>query len=179
MAIGTPPVRLSLVLLGLISAPAWAGGDVYISQVESPTALIVGSPDAPQSTSTVQETSTSLRKAGDVESEPTREDDLNASAGSPARISGSFRLQAPKNDWSALLREHIPEFGPSPESQNITPSLIRRIRQDISDILSTEGYFSPQIRFENLDEVALRDAKSSSKRWMRMIQQQYKAVRQP
>ncbi|MFZ6727167.1 autotransporter assembly complex protein TamA [Undibacterium sp. MH2W] len=164
MAIATPPVRLSLVLLGLISAPAWAGGDVFIPQVESHTALNVGSVEAPQSTATVQETSTSTRKAADVESESTRDDDLNASTGTPARISGSFRLQAPKNDWSALLREHIPEFGPSPESQNITPSLIRRIRQDISDILATEGYFSPQIRFENLDEVALRDAKSDAEK---------------
>ena len=80
------------------------------------------------------------------------------------RMSGSFRLHAEKNQWSSLLREHIPEFVSNPESQNITPSLLRRMRQDIGDILATEGYFSPQIQFENLDAVALTDTKSNAEK---------------
>ncbi|MBC3812304.1 autotransporter assembly complex protein TamA [Undibacterium aquatile] len=69
------------------------------------------------------------------------------------RTSGRFRLQAANTDWANLLREHIAEFSGSSESQNVTPGLIRRLRQDISGILATEGYFSPQIEFRNLDDV--------------------------
>lgn len=67
-------------------------------------------------------------------------------------ISGRFQLQAAKSDWADLLREHIAEFSDSAEAQNITPSLIRRLRQDIESILATEGYFSPEIEFDNPDQ---------------------------
>ncbi|MFZ6689088.1 autotransporter assembly complex protein TamA [Undibacterium sp. SXout11W] len=85
-------------------------------------------------------------------------------SGKSLRMSGSFRLDAEKNEWSVLLREHVPEFVSNPESQNITPSLLRRMRQDIGDILATEGYFSPQIQFENLDEVTLRETRSNAEK---------------
>lgn len=79
-------------------------------------------------------------------------------------ISGRFRLQAAKTDWADLLREHIAEFSSSSEAQNITPALIRRLRQDISGILATEGYFSPKTEFRNLnlDDVDNTAASASS-----------------
>ncbi len=66
--------------------------------------------------------------------------------------SGRLQLVAAKSHWADLLREHIPEFASNAESQNITPALIRRLRLDISNILATEGYFSPQIQFDNPDQ---------------------------
>ncbi|MFZ6767731.1 autotransporter assembly complex protein TamA [Undibacterium sp. Di26W] len=65
--------------------------------------------------------------------------------------SGRLQLQTPKASWADLLRQHIPEFSASADAQNITPALIRKLRQDIGNILATEGYFSPQIQFDNLD----------------------------
>ncbi|MFZ6646717.1 autotransporter assembly complex protein TamA [Undibacterium sp. TJN25] len=50
-------------------------------------------------------------------------------------------------DWLGLLREHIPEFA-SNEPQNVNPAMLRKLRRDISNILSTEGYFSPTINFD-------------------------------
>ncbi|MFC5399666.1 autotransporter assembly complex protein TamA [Undibacterium sp. Dicai25W] len=100
----------------------------------------------------------------DVSSDALVDEAGKTSPGKSLRMSGSFRLVTEKNEWSVLLREHIPEFVSNPEPQNITPSLLRRMRQDIGDILATEGYFSPQIQFENLDEVALRDARSSAEK---------------
>ncbi|MFZ6658302.1 autotransporter assembly complex protein TamA [Undibacterium sp. TJN19] len=67
--------------------------------------------------------------------------------------SGRLQLQAPKSAWTDLLKEHIPEFSGSADAQNITPALIRKLRLDISNILATEGYFSPQIQFENFDNL--------------------------
>ena len=89
---------------------------------------------------------------------------LPAAVPKSARMSGTFRLQAAKSDWSAQLEEHIPEFAANAEPQNITPSLLRRMRQDIGDILSTEGYFSPRIEFENINEAALRDPSANSEK---------------
>lgn len=74
-------------------------------------------------------------------------DDLKISSSS-----GRLQLQTPKVSkahWADLLREHIAEFGSNTDPQNITPALIRRLRADISNILATEGYFNPQIDFEN------------------------------
>jgi len=68
--------------------------------------------------------------------------------------SGRLQLVAAKSRWADLLREHIPEFANNAEAQNITPALIKRLRLDISNILSTEGYFSPQIQFDNPDQAA-------------------------
>ncbi len=63
-----------------------------------------------------------------------------------------FVLSMKADAESALLKEHIPEFGSNAEPQNVTPALLRRLRQDISGILATEGYFNPQIRFEALPQ---------------------------
>ncbi|MFZ6870450.1 autotransporter assembly complex protein TamA [Undibacterium sp. Di27W] len=68
--------------------------------------------------------------------------------------SGRLQLQAAKSPWADLLKEHILEFASNAEAQNITPALIRRLRLDISNIMATEGYFSPQIQFDNPDQLA-------------------------
>ncbi|MBC3934551.1 autotransporter assembly complex protein TamA [Undibacterium rugosum] len=85
--------------------------------------------------------------------------DSNTESDAPPRsLSGRLQLKAPATPWAALLREHIQEFSSSAESQNITPSLIRRLRQDIEGILATEGYFSPHIEFENPESAAASGA---------------------
>ncbi|MES2072688.1 MAG: BamA/TamA family outer membrane protein [Pseudomonadota bacterium] len=53
-----------------------------------------------------------------------------------------------KGPWLDLLREHIPEFAGNAEAQNVNPAMLRRLRRDISNILATEGYFSPTINFD-------------------------------
>jgi len=152
MALVTLPSLLTLLIVGLVSASGWAG-EILTSDPAQVTA-------SGQFTPVLTSAAKSVAESDVVSSEKAEE--ATSSSGSSARLSGSFRLQAAKTDWSLLLREHIPEFAPNPEPQNITPSLIRRMRQDISDILATEGYFSPQIQFENVDEVALRDARSDA-----------------
>ena len=69
---------------------------------------------------------------------------LNSERQGPAR----FILMMKPDAEAALLREHIAELGNNAEPQNVTPAVLRRLRQDITGILATEGYFSPQIRFE-------------------------------
>jgi translocation and assembly module TamA len=51
-------------------------------------------------------------------------------------------------DWAALLREHIPQFGNTGEQLTVTPSLLRKLKANIADIMATEAYFSPEIRFD-------------------------------
>ncbi|MBC3911358.1 autotransporter assembly complex protein TamA [Undibacterium umbellatum] len=86
---------------------------------------------------------------------PAPDGDSEASASTISTASsGRLQLVAAKSRWADLLREHIPEFANNAEAQNITPALIKRLRLDISNILSTEGYFSPQIQFDNPDQAA-------------------------
>jgi len=118
------------------------------------------SKNATESTSSVRSTGTLVEIADKATDK--------SESGKSFRMSGSFRLDAEKSEWSVLLREHVPEFVSNPESQNITPSLLRRMRQDIGDILATEGYFSPQIQFENLDEVTLRETTSNAEKVIRV-----------
>ncbi|MBY0574767.1 MAG: hypothetical protein K2P84_13900, partial [Undibacterium sp.] len=62
------------------------------------------------------------------------------------------RFYLAKNDLSetcrALLLEHITLLSSPAEAQIVTPSLLRKLESDMSNILATEGYFSPQFRFE-------------------------------
>ncbi|MBI3729885.1 MAG: BamA/TamA family outer membrane protein [Burkholderiales bacterium] len=91
---------------------------------------------------------------------PAPEADSEATTSSAS--SGRLQLVAVKSHWADLLREHIPEFSSNAEAQNITPALIRRLRLDIGNILATEGYFSPQIQFENPDQTAAAPATASA-----------------
>ncbi len=53
-----------------------------------------------------------------------------------------------RSSLSNLLEEHIPVLSSNAEPQIPTPSFLRKLQRDISDILATEGYFSPQIQFD-------------------------------
>ncbi|GGC71140.1 autotransporter assembly complex protein TamA [Undibacterium terreum] len=53
-----------------------------------------------------------------------------------------------QGDWLALLREHIPELSANAEPQNVNPAMLRKLRRDVSNILATEGYFSPTVDFD-------------------------------
>ncbi|QJQ07115.1 BamA/TamA family outer membrane protein [Undibacterium piscinae] len=59
-----------------------------------------------------------------------------------------FRIGQANGEWLELLQEHIPEFAKTSEAQSLTPGVLKKIRNAISSILATEGYFSPVIRFE-------------------------------
>lgn len=59
-----------------------------------------------------------------------------------------FRLGQADDEWQDLLREHIPELSKSAEALTLTPGVLKRIRNAISSILATEGYFSPVVKFE-------------------------------
>ncbi|WMW79769.1 BamA/TamA family outer membrane protein [Undibacterium cyanobacteriorum] len=56
-----------------------------------------------------------------------------------------------------LLQEHIPVLSSSAETQFVTPSLLRKLQTDIASILATEGYFSPQVRFQKSSDGNLID----------------------
>ncbi|MES2042009.1 MAG: BamA/TamA family outer membrane protein [Pseudomonadota bacterium] len=95
---------------------------------------------------------------------PAPDTDNEASTSSATGASsGRLQLAAAKSHWADLLREHIPEFASNAEAQNITPALIKRLRLDISNILATEGYFSPQIQFENPDQTAATVTSTTNK----------------
>ncbi len=59
-----------------------------------------------------------------------------------------LKLSKLKGNLADLLEEHIPVLASSAESQFVTPSLLRKLQADINAILSTEGYFSPQVSFQ-------------------------------
>ncbi len=62
-----------------------------------------------------------------------------------------FRLEKFDAELMALLEEHIAVFSRQAEAQIQTPGLLRKLQNDIEQILATEGYFSPQIKFDVLD----------------------------
>ena len=94
---------------------------------------------------------------GDIEARETQEQDLaisaTASTNGISRLS-LFRLGRAKGDWTGLLQQHVPELSASAEAQSLTPGVLRKIRNEINAILSTEGYFSPVIGFEKKSEDA-------------------------
>ena len=59
----------------------------------------------------------------------------------------SFQLGTAKGAWLGLIKQHVPELSSSAEAQSLTPGVLRKIRKEISTILSTEGYFSPLVTF--------------------------------
>lgn len=59
-----------------------------------------------------------------------------------------LKLSKLKGNLANLLEEHIPILSSSAESQFVNPSLLRKLQADIQSILSTEGYFSPEINFK-------------------------------
>lgn len=59
-----------------------------------------------------------------------------------------LKLSKLNGNLANLLEEHIPILSSSAESQFVNPSLLRKLQADIQSILSTEGYFSPEINFK-------------------------------
>ncbi|MFZ6863202.1 autotransporter assembly complex protein TamA [Undibacterium sp. Ji67W] len=162
--------RLTCLLMSFISVPAWTQEAAVLEKNQTTSfARVEAAQVAYGETKEALSSESAMVDVPEPASSNAGSDQLSSQTMKPeraqsGRMSGSFRLKAEKSEWATLLREHIPEFVSNPEAQNITPSLLRRMRQDIGDILATEGYFSPQIQFENLDEVALRDARSSAEK---------------
>lgn len=68
-----------------------------------------------------------------------------------------LKLSRLNGNLAGLLEEHIPVLSSSAESQFVNPSLLRKLQGDIQSILSTEGYFSPQISFQKNSSANLID----------------------
>lgn len=49
-----------------------------------------------------------------------------------------------------LIKEHIPALASDADPQIPTPALLRKLHQEISGILATEGYFSPTVQFNKI-----------------------------
>nr|WP_315475583.1 BamA/TamA family outer membrane protein [uncultured Undibacterium sp.] len=83
---------------------------------------------------------------------PLKIDDVPIQA---ARLTRVY-LQLDQSALSDLLEEHIPAFASNAETQVVTPSFLRKLQNDVSSILATEGYFSPLIQLEkNNDDTRL------------------------
>ncbi|ATE62425.1 autotransporter assembly complex protein TamA [Thauera sinica] len=80
-------------------------------------------------------------------------------AAAAAQDTVSVSLQAP-DDVRPLLERHVRLLGPEPvalpEAGADRLALVRRARREIADLLATEGYFDPQIRFDRSDDAAWR-----------------------
>lgn len=87
------------------------------------------------------------RQSEQSEGEPQQASDQDLLTGSTPQLT-SFQLGLAKGEWSGLIRQHIPELSASAEAQSLTPGVLRKLRRQISSILSTEGYFSPLIAFK-------------------------------
>ena len=97
---------------------------------------------ASQSTALSGSTNTNTN---DAEPEQAQEQDLLVSSTSQLSL---FRLGRAKGEWLGLLQQHVPELTASAEAQSLTPGVLRKLRNAINSLLSTEGYFSPVIGFE-------------------------------
>ncbi|MBC3874624.1 autotransporter assembly complex protein TamA [Undibacterium flavidum] len=62
-------------------------------------------------------------------------------------IFARFYLSELSKPLANLLNEHVPVLSSSAEAQIPTPSLLRKLQRDITEILATEGYFSAQVEF--------------------------------
>ncbi|WP_295760642.1 autotransporter assembly complex family protein [Undibacterium sp.] len=79
------------------------------------------------------------------EADPDLEQDQILSANSKLT---RFRIGQADDEWQGLLVEHIPELSKSADALTLTPGVLKRIRNAISSILATEGYFSVVVKFE-------------------------------
>lgn len=70
----------------------------------------------------------------------------------------SVELGEVSGDARGLLEQNIPELSSSSDPLLITPAFLRKMRAEIGEILATEGYFAPTIRFRNRsDDLLLVD----------------------
>lgn len=86
-----------------------------------------------------------LPKPDEVEPQQASDQDLLTST-TPQLT--SFQLGLAKGEWSGLIRQHVTELSAGAEAQTLTPGVLRKLRRQISSLLSTQGYFSPVITFK-------------------------------
>ncbi len=63
-------------------------------------------------------------------------------------IFARYYLGELRSSLADLLEEHVPVLSANAEPQIPTPSFLRKLQRDITEILATEGYFSPLIHFD-------------------------------
>ena len=75
-------------------------------------------------------------------------------AAAPAQATEHYRLEA-EEGIAAFLQPHLPaladDAGSDDEAARL--GLVRRLRQKITDLLATEGYFSPKLDFDTIGDV--------------------------
>ncbi|MEB0232194.1 POTRA domain-containing protein, partial [Undibacterium sp. 10I3] len=126
-----PAALLSLPVPSVMSAPSSTAASTEVQkQAETPTPALTPAPTP----------STDI----DTKIAPDAEEEILVAKSNLRR----FQIGVAKGDWLALLTQHIPELSSDTDPQNVTPTLIRKLRQDIGNILATEGYFSPAITFD-------------------------------
>ncbi len=86
-------------------------------------------------------------KPDEVEPQQASDQDLLVGTNTTLQLT-SFQLGLAKGEWSGLIRQHVPELSASAEAQSLTPGVLRKLRRQISSLLSTQGYFSPLISFK-------------------------------
>ncbi|MET3139194.1 translocation and assembly module TamA [Undibacterium sp. GrIS 1.2] len=110
----------------------------------SSAAASTGTPAEAQAETQAEIPTSTLASTTDTKIAPDAEEEIVVAKSNLRR----FQIGVAKGDWLALLTQHIPELSSDTDSQNVTPTLIRKLRQDIGNILATEGYFSPVITFD-------------------------------
>lgn len=101
---------------------------------------------ADKTPSTLSELPAAQLKPDEVE--PPSDQDLLSSNSTTTTQLTSFQLGIAKGEWSGLIRQHVSELSSGAEAQSLTPGVLRKLRRQISSLLSTEGYFSPLITFK-------------------------------
>ncbi len=72
---------------------------------------------------------------------------LEAATSSQQDVFVRFRVVQLNGTSLDLIKEHIPALASDADPQIPTPALLRKLQQEISGILATEGYFSPTVLF--------------------------------
>lgn len=63
-----------------------------------------------------------------------------------------FHVVQLSGNLSDLIKEHIPALASDADPQIPTPALLRKLHQEITGILATEGYFSAKIQFNKIEK---------------------------
>jgi translocation and assembly module TamA len=102
---------------------------------------------------TTSQQTNKLQAAIPVQSQPDSVDQTQSILG----LSLRFKLETSSKSASDLLLTHIALLAANAEPQVVTRGLLRKLRNEITAIIATEGYFSPNIRIEK---------SSDSEEWM-------------
>ncbi|MCU6435642.1 BamA/TamA family outer membrane protein [Undibacterium sp. Jales W-56] len=161
------PVRSVVVCCSLV---VWSAGFSDCLASEPPAFSAVADVDLHPVKTPSEIPPKNLEKISEKALEETSATELQTNASSPAKsdeplaefaedasvVSASaqrFQIGDASGDWLALIKQHIPELASNTDPQNVTPTLLRKLRLDIGNILATEGYFSPVISFDARDKL--------------------------